>query len=189
MENRIINGNDLLNLGFPEGKALGMTKSLLETTELSAKELSKLLEDPVAFEDHSILGAIATELLRPIREAANIIPLNETPDTFAIYGKEGIDQNAVEQLDTAMRLPITHSGALMPDAHHGYGLPIGGVLATRNAVIPFGVGVDIGCRMAMTLYPIPATYIEERHDALRNILINSSRFGRATFREAQRTTR
>ena len=40
------------------------------------------------------------------------------------------------------------AGALTPDAHVGYGLPIGGVLATENAVIPYAVGVDIACRMA-----------------------------------------
>ncbi len=43
----------------------------------------------------------------------------------------------------------------MPDAHHGYGLPIGGVLATNNAVIPYGVGMDIGCRMAMSIFDVP----------------------------------
>ena len=40
----------------------------------------------------------------------------------------------VAQMDNAMRLPISVAGALMPDAHVGYGLPIGGVLATDNAV-------------------------------------------------------
>jgi tRNA-splicing ligase RtcB len=39
----------------------------------------------------------------------------------------------------------------VPDAHVGYGLPIGGVLATLNAVIPYAVGVDIACRMKMTV--------------------------------------
>jgi tRNA-splicing ligase RtcB len=37
--------------------------------------------------------------------------------------------------------------ALMPDAHSGYGLPVGGVIACDNAVIPYAVGVDIGCGM------------------------------------------
>jgi tRNA-splicing ligase RtcB (3'-phosphate/5'-hydroxy nucleic acid ligase) len=37
--------------------------------------------------------------------------------------------------------------ALMPDAHQGYGMPIGGVLATKGVVVPNAVGVDIGCGM------------------------------------------
>jgi hypothetical protein len=56
-----------------------------------------------------------------------------------IWG-EGLEEEAVNQMLHACRLPISLAGALMPDAHVGYGLPIGGVLATANAVIPYGVG-------------------------------------------------
>src|SRR6185312_15623041 len=42
----------------------------------------------------------------------------------------------------------------MPDAHVGYGLPIGGVLATHEAVIPYAVGVDIACRMRLSHAPV-----------------------------------
>jgi tRNA-splicing ligase RtcB len=48
-----------------------------------------------------------------------------------------------------MHLPVSVGGALMPDAHLGYGLPVGGVLATEGAVIPWAVGVDIGCGMLL----------------------------------------
>jgi tRNA-splicing ligase RtcB len=54
-------------------------------------------------------------------------------------------------METAMKLPIVVKGALMPDAHVGYGLPIGGVVATYNAVIPYGVGMDIACRMCLSV--------------------------------------
>ena len=55
----------------------------------------------------------------------------------------------------ACSLPVAVAGALMPDAHLGYGLPIGGVLATENAVIPYAVGVDIACRMKLTVLDLP----------------------------------
>ena len=55
----------------------------------------------------------------------------------------------------ACALPVAVAGALMPDAHVGYGLPIGGVLATDNAVIPYAVGVDIACRMKLTVLDLP----------------------------------
>jgi tRNA-splicing ligase RtcB len=52
----------------------------------------------------------------------------------------------------------------MPDAHAGYGLPIGGVLATENAVIPYGVGVDIGCRMCLSVFPMnPKELVQKEH--------------------------
>lgn len=71
----------------------------------------------------------------------------------------------------------TVAGALMPDAHQGYGLPIGGVLATENAVIPYGVGVDIGCRMCLTIFDLPSTLTEENHDRLKNVLQRETLFG------------
>ena len=67
----------------------------------------------------------------------------------------------------------------MPDAHLGYGLPIGGVLATDNAVIPYGVGVDIACRMKLTILDLPIeTFREEIGRArLRAALEQETRFG------------
>ncbi|MEJ7665659.1 MAG: RtcB family protein [Hymenobacter sp.] len=65
----------------------------------------------------------------------------------------------------------------MPDAHHGYGLPIGGVLATDNAVIPYAVGVDIGCRMALSVYDLPAKYLTQRTQEVRHLLLENTRFG------------
>ena len=71
------------------------------------------------------------------------------PAPYRIWG-EGLEAEAVKQMANACPLPVAVAGALMPDAHVGYGLPIGGVLATDNAVIPYAVGVDIACRMKMT---------------------------------------
>ncbi len=67
----------------------------------------------------------------------------------------------------AMSLPATAAGALMPDAHVGYGLPIGGVLATRGAVIPYAVGVDIACRMKLSVLDLPASTLEKPHELKR----------------------
>lgn len=72
-------------------------------------------------------------------------------DKYAIWGDENIDQGSRTQMENAIALPISRKAALMPDAHLGYGLPIGGVLATKDAVIPYGVGVDIACRMRLTI--------------------------------------
>ena len=86
-------------------------------------------------------------------------------------------------METAMKLPISVKGALMPDAHVGYGLPIGGVLATYNAVIPYGVGMDIGCRMCLSIFPITPKIIKGERDKIKNILLNETRFGLAEFKD------
>jgi tRNA-splicing ligase RtcB len=65
----------------------------------------------------------------------------------------------------------------MPDAHQGYGLPIGGVLATSNAIIPYGVGVDIGCRMALTVFDIPESHFVENASKYKRELIAWTKFG------------
>lgn len=70
---------------------------------------------------------------------------------------ENCEEGAVKQAENLAKHPAVFSHvALMPDAHQGYGMPIGGVIATENAVIPAAVGVDIGCGMIATETDIPA---------------------------------
>lgn len=88
-----------------------------------------------------------------------------------------LDSSAVAQLVNACSLPISVAGALMPDAHQGYGLPIGGVLATRDSVIPYAVGVDIACRMKLSVLDLPISALTERQDALRRAIEQETRFG------------
>ena len=76
-----------------------------------------------------------------------------------------------------MRLPVAVAGALMPDAHVGYGLPIGGVLATDAAVVPYAVGVDIACRMKLSVLDLPVTWLETQSDRLERALEKETRFG------------
>lgn len=60
-----------------------------------------------------------------------------------------IDQNTIDQAEISSRAPFIEGHiALMPDAHVGYGVTIGSVIPTRGAIIPYAVGVDIGCGMA-----------------------------------------
>src|SRR5262252_4146894 len=100
----------------------------------------------------------------------------EQPATFRQWG-EHLEPEAVGQMEKACLLPVTVAGALMPDAHVGYGLPIGGVLATDNAVIPYAVGVDIACRMRLSVFNIPAEQIDRLSDSLERILQRETVFG------------
>ncbi len=88
-----------------------------------------------------------------------------------------LEAEAVQQMANACALPVAVAGALMPDAHVGYGLPIGGVLATDNAVIPYAVGVDIACRMKLTVFDRKANTIAGTKDRLANIIERETRFG------------
>ena len=75
---------------------------------------------------------------------------------------ENCEEGAVKQAANLARHPaLFHHVALMPDAHQGYGMPIGGVVAAEGAVIPAAVGVDIGCGMVATETDIPAERFAE----------------------------
>lgn len=95
---------------------------------------------------------------------------------YKIWGEE-LDPDALIQMEQACTLPVSVKGALMPDAHKGYGLPIGGVLAVDSAVIPYAVGVDIACRMCMTIVDIPYREFEQNRGRFKIALEKETLFG------------
>src|SRR3954464_6099643 len=100
-----------------------------------------------------------------------------TEDAPSQIWVKDLEPDAVRQLQNACKLPVAVSAALIPDAHVGYGLPIGGVLAAENAVIPYAVGVDIACRMKMTVLDLPLTALADVSSRLANALERETRFG------------
>lgn len=78
-----------------------------------------------------------------------VITIGEGLPIFHWLGENyTLEATAYEQITNLSRLPFAfHHIAIMPDCHSGYGMPIGGVLATEGTVIPNAVGVDIGCGM------------------------------------------
>ncbi|MGV3641603.1 MAG: RtcB family protein [Adhaeribacter sp.] len=177
-----IRGKDILALGYPEDKAIGLALNLMtKYYKNTAKDgqlalLNDLLHNPDKYRHHKKLHKLVQELdaeKTKLREVA----LTESQLDFKTYGAEYIEPGAVFQMETAMSLPVTLAGALMPDAHQGYGLPIGGVLATDKAVIPYGVGVDIGCRMCLSLFPLPASLLDQDRSRFKKMLQENTRFG------------
>ena len=72
------------------------------------------------------------------------------------------EPGAMVQAENLAKHPVlAHHVALMPDCHQGYGMPIGGVIATKDAVIPAAVGVDIGCGMIAVETDVPAERLAE----------------------------
>ncbi len=168
-------GADIIALGFTPGPVVGQILKTLATLPQAdfvwSARLSALLAEPTAYLQDETWGAVAALLVAPVKPK-----LLDEALVYPVYGTD-IEEGARRQMDVAMRLPITAAGALMPDAHQGYGLPIGGVLATRNAVIPYGVGVDIGCRMCLSILPIPAQLGVSETARLERVLLTNTRFG------------
>jgi tRNA-splicing ligase RtcB (3'-phosphate/5'-hydroxy nucleic acid ligase) len=122
-----------------------------------------------------------TEAIYSAEPAATYTPRAE-PAPYRIWGDD-MDAESIQQMVNACSLPVSVRGALMPDAHVGYGLPIGGVLGVRNAVIPYAVGVDIACRMKMSVLDMPVQAVKSDRQRLINALERETKFGvGATFR-------
>lgn len=145
--------------------------------------LQQVAAEPEKFLKHAILGSLARAVMRQPEPDNKMADYKKDPLDYRVFGREGIDDEALRQMNNAMKLPVAVDGALMPDAHVGYGLPIGGVLAAWNAVLPYGVGMDIGCRMCLTVYPADPAVIDTDHYRLKKILVDETRFGRAVFQD------
>lgn len=85
-----------------------------------------------------------------------------------------MEEGAFEQARNLANLPFAfHHITIMPDVHEGYGMPIGGVLAAKGAIIPNAVGVDIGCGMCAartTLKNIETEKLKEILGEMRKII-------------------
>lgn len=186
-----LRNKDLAALGYPKGKVMTLAITLLyenfkrEPRAWTLDMLRQVRANPEAYRGVEVWGRIARALLgeQDIKTGGGRYELNTTSHPFERYGDEHIDAGARHQMYVAMRLPISVAGALMPDAHHGYGLPIGGVLATDRAVIPYGVGVDIGCRMCLSVFDVPSQQLDTQRDPFKKLLLEHSRFGSEAFRD------
>lgn len=140
--------------------------------------LSQIKDQPQHYLQDEVLGKIAATFTTPGRSCNfQSFELLEQTGQLKIYGGKEIEHAAKSQMELAMSLPVTIQGALMPDAHMGYGLPIGGVLAARNTVIPHAVGVDIGCRMALSILDEGEHYVKRYAHQVKIAMRTHTHFG------------
>jgi tRNA-splicing ligase RtcB len=137
--------------------------------------IERVLAAPGKFSGDLVFGDFATALLKVGKRAQTDRARNEAI-AYRTWGTD-IDAEAHKQMANACSLPVAVAGALMPDAHVGYGLPIGGVLATEGAVIPYAVGVDIACRMMMTVFELAPERLAKDRERFEQILERNTLFG------------
>lgn len=169
-----ITGREMLQRGWKQGVAMGEAiRAIVHLVEGGTDRedalafADKVMQSPDVYIDDPLWGKLAKIRLLELRRQSIVV--RDEPIEYTVSGAEEIDAAAIDQMDKACRLPVSHRGFLAADAHVGYGLPIGGVLAVRNAVIPWAVGVDIGCRMKLSITDLPA----DRLDGLRGKLVRA----------------
>ncbi len=176
-----MNSRQLEKLGVPNEcfrAALAAMQKAAAANDLRQRDVRKLIQDILATPAEHLQDAYFGEFAQAVIEAdAPMTPLE--PIAYRTWGDAGIDAAAHVQMRQACALPMAAGAALMPDAHVGYGLPIGGVLALRNAVVPYAVGVDIACRMKLSVLDLPAAALDEqrRQNEFDQALERGTRFG------------
>ncbi len=172
-----MNTTQLRKIGVPDeciGAAIEGIQQAVQDGQLRGNEIKRLISSVLAapsdYAAHPQFGRLALEVM----EAANFS--RPDPISYQVWGEE-IDDACRAQMRQACALPMAVSAALMPDAHVGYGLPIGGVLALENAVVPYAVGVDIACRMKLSVLDIPTLQLTDHFHRFKNAIEKGTRFG------------
>ena len=184
MSKEKVKSKDLDRIGFHHNtsKSLAVIIAAQHFKHTPKEEVLKLFSEvkanPEEFLGDGVLSKLAATFMDKLPDKKfRVHELLSELAPVKIYGRQHIEYSAVQQMEIALSLPVSRQGALMPDAHSGFGLPIGGVLAAENAVIPFGVGVDIGCRMALSIFDLPEKYIEHNCYELKTALKEFTHFG------------
>ncbi|WP_164103715.1 RtcB family protein [Candidatus Laterigemmans baculatus] len=172
-----MNSRQLKKLGVPEDCVKSAIVAIQQANSrggLKGKQLKntlrQVLAQPEAFVSDEYFGGLARDII------ADRQFVRPEPIGYRVWGSD-IDAAAHQQMQQACAVPGAAGAALMPDAHVGYGLPIGGVLAVENAVIPYAVGVDIACRMKLSVLDMPPATLDAKFDLYKSALERGTRFG------------
>jgi tRNA-splicing ligase RtcB len=172
-----MNSRQLQKLGVPEA----CVKSAIAAIQIAAKatdqkgsqikqSIKSVLERPEDFTSDEHFGQFAKDVI------ADRDFVRPKPIEYRTWGSD-IDNASHAQMRQACSVPRAAGAALMPDAHVGYGLPIGGVLALEGAVIPYAVGVDIACRMKLSVLDLQPSTLDDKFNLYREALDGGTRFG------------
>ncbi len=177
-----MNTTQLRKLGVPD-ECIGSAIQALQAAIADGfkgkdvkERIKQIVAAPADFVADPHFGTFALELT-----TAGVVE-ELTPIPYQTWGTD-IDFGAHHQMRQSCMIPSARGAALMPDAHVGYGLPIGGVLALENAVVPYAVGVDIACRMKLSVLDLPADSLDDQFHRYKTALVNGTRFGVGSVHE------
>lgn len=178
-----MNTSQLRKLGVPDACLTSAIQGIQAAARAGSfkgsetkRRIRAILDRPEVHTSDPHFGSFAQELIAE----QNFVPAG--PIEYRTWGNE-IDEGCHAQMKQACHVPVARRAALMPDAHIGYGLPIGGVLACENAVIPYAVGVDIACRMKLSVLDLPAHTLHSRFHDFKLSLEKGTRFGVGSVHE------
>ena len=178
-----MNTTQLRKLGVPDdciNSAIKGIQLASQAERVRGNQMKRMIEAVLAAPADNVAHRYFGEFARDLIEAKNFT--RPAPIDYRVWGNE-IDDACHSQMKQACGLPMAVGAALMPDAHVGYGLPIGGVLALEGAVVPYAVGVDIACRMKLSVLDIPTSQLSENFHRFKSALEKGTRFGIGSVHE------
>ncbi len=123
MQKLKLSGKELRNIGYPQGPVISLAMNIMEKQfKLLSKGdaleiLSAVLQSPNQYAHDGVLGKIAESLIPKEKVQGDEIQLKDKGVDFNVFGREGIEEGAFQQMQNAAKLPVAVAGALIPD--HG----------------------------------------------------------------------
>jgi tRNA-splicing ligase RtcB len=176
-----ISGKDLKKWGLPHGPVFKTALDILNAQGLTKRASRDVMESIIECPESFLLQS--ADVFKPIAQALidmrepELVELNEIACPIEYFGKDLMEAGAIDQMHTACLLPISVKGVLLPDSHLGYAIPIGGVLATKNEVIPYGVGSDIGCHIHLSIFDVDKREARGKEEMFSRFLMENTFFG------------
>lgn len=177
-----MNTTQLRKLGVPDDCIHAAIQGIQQAAagDMRGKQIKDRISNVLEAPSDYLADTYFNELAQRLMDAANFT--RPEPIPYRQWGTD-IDAACQSQMRQACSLPMAVGAALMPDAHVGYGLPIGGVLALENAVVPYAVGVDIACRMKLSVLDVAPAELRDNFYRFKTALLNGTRFGIGSVHE------
>ena len=138
----------------------------------------KVLANPELYIEDNVWNKLVSKLVVVVEETYDSKTFEKVDSKpYTVFGSDLIDDSTKVQMSNIMSLPNIIKGALMPDSHVGYGLPIGGVISTSNSVIPYAVGYDIGCMMKLSIFNVDEKFLLRYKDKIKKAVVDNTHFG------------
>ena len=177
-----VRGDDIRGAGIADGPLMGVALQAMPRAvkrlgrDAALAHLAMVASSPADYTGDDFFSVVAERLLADRLAEDLRFAERDAPAPLANFCLDA-EASALKQMQNALRLPSAVRGALMPDAHLGYGLPIGGVLETVGTIIPYAVGVDIACRMKLSVLDLDTSVLDAEHGPLERALTQETMFG------------
>lgn len=160
-------------------KAINLFLSENDLRDMKGEIFNRINSENLSYDDAmSILNKLRYERQQNRKP---VLRLNDIPYHWEVFGSHLINQNAIDDMKSLMRLPFAKIGAQMPDSHRvsENTMPVGGVIATENQIVPKWVGSDISCSVYLsgTTVKVTPKWFAKHLESLKYVLKNFAMFG------------